>query len=481
MRSYLRVLAISFGLTLAACSSSSSPPASTAQTNDAGTAADSATDAANASDAPTPNDSAAPATVAMARSEAPRDAPNAGAVAAVVDGDSAFAFDMFAKARADAAGKNLVMSPLSISLALSMTYAGAEGATATEIAKVLHWDASGLDVHAGHNALSQALEGRAAEAFAYGQNAAKGGGTAPSADNYRLHVVNSVWGDKTYGWEKPFLDTLAKSYGTGVALADFIHQFDAERLRINGWVSQETKSKINDLIPSGIVTKDTRLVLVNAMHLKLPWVSPFQKSATASGDFVRADGSKVTADFMRQEASFKYLDDAQAQLVSLPLGAGNLSLIVAMPKGGLDAFEAGLTAASWKGLLDKRASAEVLLKLPKFDFTTDSILMGKLFASLGMTQAFDRDQANFLGMCKSPPNNERLYISEVVHKAMMAIDEQGAEAAAATAVVVGPPSAVPTPVEMTVSKPFVVAIVDEPTKALVFLGHIHDPSAKGAP
>jgi serpin B len=404
-------------------------------------------------------------------------------VAAVVDADNAFAFDLYGKVRATAAADNAVMSPLSVSLALGMTWAGARNQTADEMAKTLHFDAPGLDAHAGHNALSQVLESRAADALAAAQQKAQDAHAAePSPDDFRLHIVNSVWGDGSYTWEQPFLDILARNYGTGVYLADFIHQFEAERLRINAWVSTETKDKIKDLLPSGSIDDSTRMVLVNALHLKMPWESPFEKSFTKAGEFTRGDGTTVSVDFMSQRTDLAYYEDATAQIVSLPLVGRKLSVTVVLPKGALADYEAGLTAATWKSAWQGRQVVPVALELPKFSFTSASIKLKDIFEELGTHQAFDPGAADFYGMCSQPPQGERLFIGEIMHKAMMAVDENGVEAAAATAVVMNAVSAPnpPQPVVMNVDRPFVVAIVDEPTGAVLFLGHIQDPTNKGS-
>lgn len=421
----------------------------------------------------------------MARSGAARDPASgvsAATVQAVVEADNAFAFDLYSKVRAEAAASNAVMSPLSVSLALSMTYAGAQNNTAAEMAETLHWNTPGLDVHGGHNALTQALESRVDDAFAAAvKNAQNAGEPAPSPSDFRLHIVNAVWGDGSYTWETPFLDVLAKSYGTGVYLADFINKYDAERVRINTWVSGETQNKINDLLPVGSLDEFTRMVLVNAMHLKFPWESPFLKDATKAGDFTKADGTTVSADFMAQQTSFPYFEDDKAQIVSLPIVGGKLSVVVALPKGSLDAFETGLDSSYWSTVRAGRSLQEVDIKLPKFSFTSDSIKLKDTFLALGMVEPFDPDHADFYGMCKTPPFNERLFIASILHKAMMGIDENGVEAAAATAVIMaGNTSVPPEPIAMTVDRPFTVAIVDEPTGSLLFLGHIYDPTVKGS-
>lgn len=465
MHKFLGSLLPLLGLAIAACSASGSDKPNEPKPNE-----------------PTPNEHPSPV---VARADLPRDSastvPDA-TLEAVVAADNAFAFDLYEKVRGDYADSNLIVSPLSVSLALSMTYAGAQNATASEMAKALRFDAPGLDVHAGQNALSQALGSRAEDALATAENDAEMvGSEAPSPDDFRLHIVNSVWGDGSYAWETPFLNTLAKSYGAGVYLADFVHQPEAERVRINDWVSDETKKKIRDLVPAGAIDDATRMVLVNAMHLKLPWASPFHANETTPGTFTKADGSTVTASFMSQQRSFRYFEDEHVQLASLPLAGEKVSLVVALPKDTLASWEASLDAASWKSAWESMSPQEVALELPKFSFTSESVSLQEAFEGLGMVQAFDPNAADFYGMCSTPPKGERLYIADIVHKAMMAIDENGVEAAAATAVIMAGDGEPPDPVSMIVDKPFVVAIVDELTGALLFLGHIHDPTAKGSP
>lgn len=399
------------------------------------------------------------------------------AVQSIVLANNAFAFDLYGQIRNEYEGKNLVFSPLSISLALSMTYAGAQNTTAAEMAGALNLD--GPSPHAGQNALSQMLGARAGEALAVATEEAKASGAEPpSADDFRFHIVNSIWGEKSYSWEEPFLDTLAQNYGAGVYLADYRGNPEAERLRINAWVSEETRDKIKDLLPPDIIDTMTRMVLVNALHLKLPWATPFFEAATAKGEFTKADGTEIAADFMSRAAHYRYYEDESVQLVSIPLVGDELSVSVALPKESLSAFVASLDHAAWEGMWEQRRPEYISLKLPKFSFTTDSIELRNAFEALGMRDAFDPNTADFYGMCADPPNGERLFVSEILHKAMMAIDEKGVEAAAATAVVmdVGSAPDPAKPVAMTVDRPFLIAIVDEPTKALVFLGTIDDPA-----
>jgi serpin B len=397
-----------------------------------------------------------------------------------VGANNAFAVDLYAHERAAATSPgNLLTSPISASLALTMTYAGAAGSTATGMAQALHLGSAASTVFAGQNALDQALASRAASALAADQQNAKyGNAPAPSPSDYDLTVVNSVWGEKTYPWAAPFLNIMATDYGTGVYLEDFVTAYDQARQSINGWVSDQTSDKINDLLPPGSLDDSTRMVLVNAIHLKLPWANPFQASATASASFTRADGSKVTTPFMNEAQTFGYVDDGQAQIVSLPLAGGQETVVIALPHGDLSAYEAKLTASS-AALVPPAGQAEVSLSLPKVAFTTPTFSLAKSLQAMGMTDAFDPHTADFSGLCPNTPDHARLYVSDVLQKAMLGMQETGVEAAAATAVVVAGTSVELQPVTMTVDRPFLVSIVDVPTGAVLFLGHIEDPTATG--
>jgi serpin B len=351
------------------------------------------------------------------------------------------------------------------------------------MATAMHYGPAAGSILEGQNALSQELAGRAAAAYASdAQNAKEGGGKAPSESDYQLQIVNSVWGQQTYTWNAPFLDTMAQDYGTGVYLEDFVHNFDAARVTINDWVAGATADKIQNLLPVGSLDDTTRMVLVNAIHLKLPWASPFQTSDTSPDTFTTQAGSTVQAQFMNQTGTLSYTDDGNAQIVGLPLSGGKVSVVIALPKGDLATYEAGLTASS-AGLQMPSSGALVQLSLPKFDFTSPTFSLAKALVAMGMPVAFDKQNADFKGLCTNPPDGDNLYIADVLQKAMIAVQEEGVEAAAATAVIMagtsgisGPP---PTPTVMNVNRPFVLSIVDVPTGALLFLGHIVDPTQAG--
>jgi len=426
-----------------------------------------------------------PTSVPVAKSSLPRDAASSispASLAGAVTANNAFALDLYSRLRTTPSPSNILTSPISASLALTMTYAGAQGETASQMATALHYGSATSTIFDGQNALSQALASRAATALAADQKtASESGEPAPSASDYQLQVVNSVWGEQTYTWETPFLDTLAKSYGTGVYQQDFINQSAAALTTINDWVSAATSDKINDLLTPGSIDDTTRMVLVNAIHLKFPWLNTFNATATLPAPFTRADGTTASTPFMNQVQTFGYVDDGQAQIVSLPLAGGQETVVIALPHGDLATYEAGLTATS--GIVaPPTAQAQVTLSLPKVTFTSPSFSLATALQAMGMTQAFDKQNADFLGLCAKTPDGDRLYISDVLQKAMIAMQETGVEAAAATAVVVAGSSVSqqPPPVTMTVNRPYLISIVDGPTGAVLFLGHIEDPTATGS-
>jgi serpin B len=220
------------------------------------------------------------------------------------------------------------------------------------------------------------------------------------------------------------------------------------------------------------------MVLVNAVHLKLPWQFPFDQSRTQSETFTRSDGSHVTVPMMHQGQELSYTDDGQAQIVSLPLTTGGVAVVIALPHGDLASYEAGLTASS-AALVPPVNTTDVILSLPKASFTSQSFSLARALQAMGMVDAFDANKADFTGVCPKTPDGLRLSVSDVLQKAMIGIQENGVEAAAATAVTLAGSAEPTNPVTMTVNRPYLVSIVDVPTGAVLFMGHIEDPTQSG--
>jgi serpin B len=425
-----------------------------------------------------------------APNETPLDTPRdpaasipSSALSSAVTANNAFAVDLYGRVRGGAPNDNLLTSPLSASLALTMAYAGAAGETATQMASALHIPSgSGATIFDGQNALDQALGSRAQTALAADQRSASADGASmPSSDDYQLELVNSIWAEQTLPLGASFRDVLGKSYGAGVFLEDFMNQPDSSRLAVNAWVSEETSDKINDLLPPASIDSSTRVVLVNAIHLKLPWANPFSASNTAPGAFTKSDGSVVTASLMNQTVNLPYVDDGQAQIVALPLAGRDLDVVIALPHADVDlaTYEGTLTSGSSPALMAPTTEASVVLSLPKVNFTSQTSSLAAALQAMGMVDAFNAQTANFSGITSDP-----LYITDVLQKTMVALEETGVEAAAATAIVfgaTGAPANPPPPVTMTVNRPFVISIVDATTQAVLFLGHIADPTEATSP
>jgi serpin B len=401
---------------------------------------------------------------------------------------------MFARQGPTSASSNIVTSPVSASLALTMAYAGARGQTATEMATALHFDPSAMPpIFDGQNALDQSLEQRASTVFDTARSSAAHsmGTPAPSPSDYDLTLVNSVWGEQSLPWSQNYLSTLAINYGAGVHVVDFIDQPDQARVAINDWVFAQTDDKIANLLPPPSIDESTRVVLVNAVHLKFPWEIPFDASASAPGPFTRADGTIVTATFMNGSFGLAYVDDGQAQIAALALADGNgvedniatydsLTVLIALPHADvtLAAYEAALAPTS-TAVTVPSARAQVQLSLPKLTYTTQTFSLKSALEAMGMNLAFT-DQADFSRMVPGP---QGLYIRDVLQKAMFSMQETGVEAAAATAVISVFHSfeGADTPITMVVNRPYLVTILDSVTGAILFVGHVTDPTDVGSP
>lgn len=370
-----------------------------------------------------------------------------------------FAVDVYHQLAA--ADDNLVFSPHSIAIALAMTRAGAAGTTASEMDDVLHWTGL-IDPHRGFNALDLLLAQRS--------------GTFTRSDGTEAAVVfrvaNALWGQRDTTFQPGFLDLLAEQYGAGMHLVDYQANAGGARQEINDWVSNETEDRIEDLIPEGTLGPLTRLVLTNAVYLLAPWESPFVEGATTPGTFTRIDRSTVQAELMRQTTRFPFATGDGWQAVELPYAGGQLAMIVIVPDAGRFAeIEAGLDGDQLDQIGSSLEERRVNLQFPSFEFRTQAGLVPTLGA-LGLDTAFDPQRADFSGMT----SEEQLFISDVIHEAFIAVDEEGTEAAAATAVVMATMSAQPAPQELVVDRPFLFEIVDRQTGAILFLGRVMDPT-----
>jgi serine protease inhibitor len=474
-----------------------------------------------------------------------------------------FAVDLYRQIVKENAGKNVFFSPYSMSVALAMTAEGARGETALQMGQVLRypaelrrpaapgettpWDLTGI--HRGMATLierfnaakpvpkevlekiarlreqlkeanAKADELQKARKFIEAQEAAQKSQKLAGelnkllaqVDQYELRVANALWAEKTYPFQNSYLETIRTHYGTGAAFpVDFVHDFEGVRQRINGWVEEQTRNRIKNLIPPKAVDENTRLVLTNAIHFKGEWADPFDSRLTKEQPFFLARGTSLVPlmhaqgvksvryaafnsdgtpfdtppriSFNDKEEKF-YPDRKGFVALEIPYKGDELAMVVLVPRAedGLASLEKLLTSGNlrtWMGKLQQRA-ANVFL--PRFKLETD-YKMGPTLQSLGMVRAFvdprEPNGAQFDGMSLSRNPANKLYITKVLHKAFVEVNEKGTEAAAATAVIMArPTSAVSTrPFVPTVraDRPFVFLIRDRKTGCVLFLGRVIDP------
>jgi serpin B len=378
--------------------------------------------------------------------------------ALLVEGNSAFAFELYQALREQEG--NLFYSPYSISVALAMTYAGARGETAQQMADTLNFILEQDRLHPAFNWLDAEL-------------ASRGEGAQGKDDvGFGLNVVNAIWGQKDYEFLSDFLDVLAENYGAGLRILDFANETEKSRLIINEWVSDQTEGRIKDLIPQGAVDALTRLVLTNAIYFNAAWEDPFDEDMTTDGPFYLLDGGQVIVPMMKQTEAFGYTEGEGHQAIELQYDGNELSMVILLPEAGqFQAFEEGLQAERVDAIINDLQPTGVTLTMPKFEFDSEFSLTDTL-AGMGMPIAFSGD-ADFSGMT----GNRGLFISDVVHKAFVSVDEAGTEAAAATAVIM-PESGPPEPtVEVTIDHPFIFLIRDIETGAILFVGRVLNPGA----
>ena len=378
-------------------------------------------------------------------------APSKSDIAAVVRGNNEFAFDLYAQLKEK--DGNLFFSPESISTALAMTYSGARGTTAEEMAKTLHFTLKNDHLHPAFHALIEELNG------------------AGKKRGYQLSVANALWGQQGFKFLTDFLKLTKKNYGAGLQEVDFAGNTEGARKTINAWVEKETKDKIKDLLQPGVLDSLTRLVLTNAIYFKGDWDRQFKKDLTQKDAFHLSADNKVDAQVMHDTGKFKYFDGGTFQALELPYKGKELSMVVLLPKkiDGLADFEKTLTAAKVADCLPKLREQEVSVSLPKFKMTSEFSLNDTLNA-MGIKQLFNANGADLSGM----DGQRDLFVSAVVHKAYVDVNEEGTEAAAATAVVVAL-AAAPAHPEFRADHPFVFLIRDNRSGSVLFLGRVANP------
>ncbi|HJP86657.1 MAG TPA: serpin family protein [Gemmatimonadaceae bacterium] len=360
----------------------------------------------------------------------------------VIAGSNDFAFDLFRAGNADQHRANVFISPLSASMALGMTANGANGATYDEmIAALKLTGATREDVGNGYKNLISLLSG-----------------LDPKTN---FTIANSIWYEQTFPFNASFLDDSRKYFDAEVTGLDFGNP--ASLQTINSWVSAKTNAKIPSILDS--IDPFERMFLINAIYFKGMWQKQFDKSKTMDAPFHNADGTTSTVPMMARDAGVQAASTSDYVAVDLPYGNSAFTMTVILPNGDIDAFAESFDQTKWNDLLSSLHETEMPVYLPRFRIEWQRTLNGDL-EKLGMQLAFKPDQADFTVMS---PLGRQLYITRVIQKTYVDVDEQGTEAAAATVVGVGVTSA---PVAFRADRPFMVVIRERFSGTILFLGKI---------
>lgn len=374
---------------------------------------------------------------------------------------------------------NLVLSPYSIESALALAYAGAAGETRVEMSRALGLPDDDAALAGTLARLRDSLNQIATRSKTAAAAEAQHGG---KRDPIIWHAANRLYGQRGYAFRDSFLELMRDRYAAPFEAVRFHEDPEGERVKINRWVEEQTRDKIKNLIPGGALKTDTRLVLVNALYLKAPWQKPFEKGATQPQPFHPASGGDRNVPTMHRTANLGYAREDGLTVVTLDYTGNGLQFVILLPDAGTtpDALAAKLTPADfvrWSKLGDGRRP-NVDLYLPKFRVEGSTVPLGPALRTLGVRNAFDdpRGSANFDRIAPRKPN-DYLAISEVFHQTFIAVDEEGTEAAAATAVMMATLGAMmpQQPIEVRVDRPFLFAIQHRETAACLFLGRISDP------
>ncbi len=372
----------------------------------------------------------------------------------VVKANNQFAFDLYAKYRSK--DGNVFYSPYSISSALAMTYEGARGKTAEEIQAVFHFPQDASIRRDSFLKINQQINKK--------------------DKKYALSTANALWAQKDYKFLNDYFSLVDQYYSGKVTNLDFVRETENSRITINSWVAERTNDKIKDLIPSRLITPDTALVLTNAIYFKGFWLKRFNKDNTREEEFRISSDNKIKTQMMHlsgKEAKFNYAETKDLQILELPYEGNDLSMIILLPKEeDLKVLEGSLSSeklSEWKGFLGME---QVNIYVPKFKFET-KCFMAQDLKEMGVLTAFGGG-ADFSGMT----GTRDLFISEVIHQAFVDVNEEGTEAAAATAVIMRT-SMVREPEPVKVFKadhPFIFIIQDRETGNILFMGRVSDPS-----
>ena len=373
--------------------------------------------------------------------------------------NSAFAFNLYKQLGQSDVNRNLFFSPGSISFAMAMTYLGAKGNTAAEMKEVMRF--KNVPDDELHSSFSELLE-------AYGKT-----------EGVTLHMANRLYADQSFQVQESYLADSKQHYKAELALVNFQAATEAARLLINQWVEEQTATRIKDILPSGSIDTLTRAVLVNAVYFKGDWNNKFNPDKTESGEFTAADGEKVKVQMMYQKKKFRFgvNQNLHAQAIELPYAGLNMSMIIVLPEPGK--FEHFERVFDTEDIVNCEKSfrmmdRDVHVWLPRFKME-DSFSLGEPLASLGIRDLFDQSRADLSGIDKA----NSVFVSKVLHKSFLEVNEEGSEAAAATAVVMML-RMLPKEFHFKADRPFMFFIRENMTRSILFMGRLMKPAVEAS-
>jgi len=370
----------------------------------------------------------------------------------VVDANNEFAFNLLSKYMDEKKEENIFFSPYSISTALAMTYEGARGQTAEEMQSVFHFPEY------------EVLRPNSAAIY---------NNINTENKDFELMTGNALWAQKDYTFLEDYFNTVEKYYGGKAVNLDFVQETEESRQIINSFIEEQTRDKIKDLIPPGVIKPITRLVLTNAIYFKGTWEWEFDKRDTSDQDFYITEDQSIKVPMMHmdpEKATFNYLDNDELQLLELPYKGDKLSMLILLPKESFGEMQTPLTVENLVELKSQMTETKLSgIYLPKFEFDA-KYFMVKDLSEMGMPTAFSMG-ADLSGM----DGTDYLFIQQVIHQAYVKVDEKGTEAAAATAVIVGLKSAMQDNI-FRADHPFIFMIQDKETGNILFMGKVIDPS-----
>lgn len=365
-----------------------------------------------------------------------------------------FSFDLLHTLLEASSGKNVLISPLSIYTALSMTYNGAGGSTKQAMEKALRLEQNS-DVTQFNKSNAELIHWLSAK-----------------RKNIELSIANSLWMKDGFEFNDSFIQNNQTYYQAELAALDF--QQEQSVAEINKWVSEQTNHKISEII-NGPIQEDTILFLINAVYFQGGWEKPFSSEQTQPAPFHLTNGTVQQVEMMKRYGSYAYMENDRLQAVQLPYVDSSLSMLILLPNQSeqLESFVQQLTPEGWTTILDSLEPTHGDLKLPKFQYNFE-IQLNEALSALGMEEAFDPHASNFKQMLKDE-DTRKVSLREVKHKAYIEVNEQGTEAAAVTSVEASITSAPASVFEMTVDRPFFFAIVDQETSTIIFMGLYEQP------